>query len=74
MMKRRLRLRDFFARRAAPPETGAGAPSYENDELIRMVCDGDEPDVEDVARTCGRSQARLWDRIEDEFLREEGQK
>ena len=73
-MGRRRRLRDLFAGRAAPPDASARPSSYEVDDLIELALDGDEPDVEEIARVCGRSQARLWDRIEDEFLREEGRK
>ena len=73
-MGRRRRLSDLFARQATPPDADVRPQSYEVDDLIELALDGGEPDVEDVARTCGASHARLWNRIEDEFLREEGHK
>ncbi len=69
-MGRRRRLRDLFAGRAPPPDADAHPPSYEVDDLIELALDGEEPDVEGIARVCGRHHARLWDKVEDEFLRE----
>ncbi len=70
VMGKHRRLRDLFSGRTAPPDTDAHPQSYEVDDLIEEACDGDEPDVEGIARVCSRHHARLWDKVEDMFLRE----
>jgi len=69
-MGKRRRLRDLFARQATPPDADARPQGYEVDDLIDLTLDGGEPDVEEIARVCGKHHARLWDKVEDMFLRE----
>jgi hypothetical protein len=56
----RLRLRDYFAGRRDPPPRD----SSDNADLINDVVSADEINVEDVARQCGRTHARMWELAE----------
>jgi hypothetical protein len=60
------RLRDFFLGRANPP---AGESDIE--DLMREIGDTDGLDIEEIARSCVKGQARVWERIE-EMMRREG--
>ena len=63
-------MRDLFAGQTTSPDASTRPQSYEVDDLIELAIDGDEPDVEEIVRVCGRRHARLWDKVEDMFLRE----
>ena len=66
-MHGKLRLRDFFdGRKAPPPEESA----LDVEELMAETEVTEELDVEDAARQCQRSQARVWERI-DGTMRDE---
>ena len=65
-MPGKLRLRDYLVGHRDPP------PRESNDtaDLINEIAAADEIDVEEAARQCGRSCARLWERAE-RFVEEE---
>jgi hypothetical protein len=67
-MPRGLRLRDYLAGRTGPPPHSRDA---EVEDLIRRIEAMDEVDVEEIARLCACSHARVWERVET-ILREEG--
>ncbi len=61
-MRRGLRLRDYLL---GPPEPPPGGEERDVEALMREVAEMEDLDIEEVARLCGRSQARVWERSEE---------
>ncbi len=61
-MATHLRLRDYLLGHTEPPP---GGEERDVETLMRESAEMEDLDIEEVARLCGRSQARVWERIEE---------